>query len=128
MHLFRLYYFLGDTETNSYQPLHMNFIYSPKVGYNVSVLWDPSETVVAMLTHKPKFLHCLALQRVADAVRPVARPRLRGVLVHRLPELLLAARPPPLRPRALAAPRPRPHRRPRRRLRRRLRHRRPPRQ
>ena len=40
MHLSRLYYFLGDTETNSYQPLHMNFIYSPKVGYNVSVSWD----------------------------------------------------------------------------------------
>ena len=32
----RLYYFLGDTETNPYQPLHMNFLYSAKAGYNVS--------------------------------------------------------------------------------------------
>ena len=34
----RLYYFLGDTETNPYQPLHMNFIYSAKAGYNVSYI------------------------------------------------------------------------------------------
>ena len=67
-----------------------------------------------------------ALQRIPDAVRPVPRAGLRGLLMHRLPELLLAARPAAPPPRPLAPPRPRPRRRTRIPLRRRLHRRRRP--